>query len=299
MRFLPWCAAGALLGAMAGLSACGFSTPTPTNPAPVGSSPAVLVGAGDIGQCGSAGPDATAALLDSIPGTVFTAGDNAYMDGSARNFQECYHPSWGRHRSRTRPVPGNHDYETPGAAGYFEYFGANAGPVGKGYYSYETGGWLVVALNSELPASEGSAQLSWLRDTLSAARDVRCTVAYWHHPLFSSGPNGDSGVMRDAWRTLQEFRADVILTGHDHIYERFAPQTFDGTADPEHGIRQFVVGTGGVALTQPRAARRNTSEVVAPAWGVLKLTLRDSAYDWEFVPAQGHSFRDSGSGACR
>ena len=266
---------------------------------PVSLSPADLVGAGDIGQCGSPGPAATAALLDSIPATVFTAGDNAYMDGSTGNFQECYHPTWGRHRSRTRPVPGNHDYETPGAAGYFEYFGANAGPSGRGYYSYETGGWLVLALNSELPASEGSAQLAWLRDTLNAARSVPCTVAYWHHPLFSSGPNGDSPVMRDVWRTLQEFNAEVVITGHDHIYERFAPQTFDGTADRERGLRQFVVGTGGVALTQPRGARRSTSEVVGSAWGVLKLTLHASAYDWEFVPVSGGSFRDSGSGTCR
>lgn len=280
------------------VTACGYSAPTPTAPAATGSSPAaVLVGAGDIGQCGSPGPVATAALLDSIPGTVFTAGDNAYMDGSARNFEECYHPSWGRHRSRTRPVPGNHDYETAGAAGYFEYFGANAGPAGRGYYSYELGGWLVLALNSESPASEGSAQLSWLRDTLSAARDARCTIAYWHHPVFTSGPNGDSPRMRDAWRVLQEFKADVIVTGHDHIYERFAPQTFDGIADQERGIRQFVVGTGGVALTGPQA-RRSTSEVVGTAWGVLKLTLRDSAYDWEFIPASGASFRDSGTGVC-
>lgn len=218
MRFLPRGAAGALLAALAMASACGYSTPSPTAPATVGSSPAVLVGAGDIGQCGSPGPAATAALLDNIPGTVFTAGDNAYMDGSRQNFEECYHPFWGRHRSRTRPVPGNHDYETPGAAGYFEYFGANAGPVGRGYYSYQIGGWLVVALNSEVPASEGSAQLSWLRDTLSASRDVRCTLAYWHYPVFSSGPNGDSAVMRDAWRTLQEFNAEIIVTGHDHLY---------------------------------------------------------------------------------
>jgi acid phosphatase type 7 len=295
MKPSPWCAAFALFMALAGTSACGSDSPT--SPGPVGET-AVLVGAGDIGQCGSPGPAATADLLNAISGTVFTAGDNAYMQGSAENFRDCYDPSWGRHRTHTRPTPGNHDYETPGAAGYFDYFGRNAGPDRLGYYSYEAGGWLVLALNSEVPASEGSAQLAWLRDALGAGRSARCAIAYWHRPVFSSGPNGDSASMRDVWRTLQNFSADVVVTGHDHLYERFAPQTIDGVPDAERGIRQFVVGTGGASLTQPRGARRSTSEAISSTWGVLKLTLRESTYDWEFVPAAGSSFRDSGSGVC-
>jgi hypothetical protein len=264
----------------------------------VGPSTAIIVGAGDIGQCGSPGPAGTAALLDLIEGTVFTAGDNAYMNGSAENFRDCYNPTWGRHRSRTRPTPGNHDYETPGGAAYYDYFGSNAGARGLGYYSYQAGRWLVVALNSEVPASEGSAQLVWLRQTLAAARSMPCVAAYWHAPLFSSGPNGENPSMRDVWRALQEFNAEVVVNGHDHLYERFAPQTLDGIADAGRGIRQFVVGTGGGSLSQPRAARRNTSEVVASVWGVLKLTLRESSYEWEFLPVAGSSFRDAGSGAC-
>jgi hypothetical protein len=291
----PRCAAIALALAVAATAACGSGSPTGPGPT---NFVAVLVGAGDIGQCGSAGPSATAALLDAIDGTVITAGDNAYPHGTAADFRDCYDPTWGRHRARTRPTPGNHDHEVPGAAAYFDYFGGNAGTDRLGYYSYRAGGWLVVALDSEEPASTGSPQLAWLRSTLSDASSMRCTLAYWHRPLFSSGSNGDTPSMRDLWRTLQEFGADVVVNGHDHMYERFSPQSADGIADPENGIRQFVVGTGGALLTQPRAARRNTSEVASSTWGVLKLTLRATTYEWEFVPIAGSSFRDAGTGSC-
>jgi acid phosphatase type 7 len=314
--------AGLVTGRFAGPFACvivcafnaACSTPTPTGPTPVpvarpSSAPphtpsvpvldieAVLVGAGDIGWCGADGnPQATARLLDSVPGTVFTTGDNAYMTGSADNFRQCYNPAWGRHLSRTRPTPGNHDYETPGAAGYFSYFGANAGSSGLGYYSYQAGAWLVLALNSEVPAAMGSAQLAWVRHELTAT-PTRCALAYFHHPLFGSGTNGSDPRMRDAWRELYDLGVDVVLSGHSHSYERFAPQDPDGRFDPQRGIREFVVGTGGAPLTGFPRVQAN-SEVRSSTWGVLKLTLRPTAYAWEFVPVPGQAFMDSGTANC-
>jgi len=163
--------------------------------------PATLVGAGDIGLCGSVTVAATAKLVDAISGIVFTTGDNAYPNGSAANFRDCYEPHWGRHRSRTRPTPGNHEYDSPGAAPYFTYFEDNAGPFGLGYYSYAAGPWRVIALNSEIPVGPGSAQLQWLRTELAATR-ARCTMVYWHKPLFTSGPNGSNRDMREIWRVL-------------------------------------------------------------------------------------------------
>jgi 3',5'-cyclic AMP phosphodiesterase CpdA len=237
----------------------------------------------------------TARLLDVIQGTVFTAGDNAYPDGTEAEFAACYDPTWGRHKRRTRPSPGNHDYRTEGAAGYFAYFGANAGPPGLGYYSYRAGAWLVLSLNSAIRAHDGSAQLTWLRATL-AEQPTRCALAYWHHPLFSSGPNGDHAFMRDMWRVLQEAGVEVAVTSHDHLYERFAPQDDRGRPDPR-GIRQFVVGTGGARLYEVHTIKAN-SEVRASAYGVLKLTLKADGYDWEFVPVEGESFRDFGTGQC-
>jgi hypothetical protein len=256
----------------------------------------VLVGAGDIAMCGRPEAEATARLLDQIPGTVFTAGDNAYMSGSPGDFAACYEPTWGRHKPRTRPAPGNHDYQTPGASGYFGYFGANAGPPGLGYYSYREGAWLVLSLNSQVPAGSGSAQAAWLRDTLSA-NPAPCTLAYWHYPLFSSGPSGNIGVMREIWRMLQEAGADVVIASHDHLYERFGPQDADGRYDPDRGLRQFVVGTGGAHLYEVKALKAN-SEVRGSAHGVLKLTLKMNSFDWQFVPVAGQSFTDTGTAQC-
>lgn len=258
---------------------------------------AVLVGAGDIGWCQSDGrPDLTAALLDGIGGTVFTTGDNAYMNGSAEAFRRCYDPSWGRHRGRTRPTPGNHDYETAGATGYYGYFGANAGPSGVGYYSYRLGAWHILALNSQVDASMGSAQVAWLRAEL-AAHQTRCTLAYFHEPLFGSGTNGSDPRMRDVWRVLYLAGVDVVLSGHNHSYERFAEQDPDGRVDPARGIREFVVGTGGAPLTGFPGVQAN-SEARNSAWGVLKLTLRSNQYRWDFVPVAGQSFTDSGVAYC-
>ena len=274
------------------------ASPTSPNlvPAPVLSAPAgTLVGAGDIGFCGSPGAESTARLLDRLPGIVFTAGDNAYDAGTLAQFQECYGPSWGRHLGRTRPVAGNHEYAS-GAGSYFQYFGASAGPGGAGYYSYMVGPWVVIALNSEVAAAAGSGQLTWLRSELAARRSL-CTAVIWHRPLFSSGRHGDNADMRDVWRALYEFDVDVVINGHDHSYERFAPQDPDGRYDPARGIREFVVGTGGAPLYEFAAMRPN-SEVRASVWGVASFTLSSAGYQWEFVPVEGQGFRDFGSGSC-
>jgi hypothetical protein len=269
-------------------------SPQPIPPPPVVPD-AVIAGAGDIGMC-TAAAEQTARLLDAFPGTIFAAGDLAYPSGTAANFQKCYEPTWGRHKGRTRPAPGNHDYETPQAAPYYAYFGENAGPQGRGYYSYREGAWLILSLNSNIPASDGSAQAAWIRETLAANR-TDCTLAYWHHPLFTSGPNGNNAVMRDVWRILQDAGADAVISGHDHLYERFAPQDASGRADGD-GLRQFTVGTGGAYLYEVRSLAPN-SEVIGRAHGVLKLTLKATSYEWQFVPAAGHSFGDTGAAQCR
>ena len=184
----------------------------------------------------------------------------------------------------------------PGAAPYFAYFGAGAGSPGQGYYSYTVGPWNVIALNSEVFAGAGSAELMWLRNELTTNRSA-CTAVYWHRPLFSSGRHGDNQDMRELWRTLYEFNADLVINGHDHTYERFAPQDPEGRYDPARGIREFVVGTGGASLYEFGAVHPN-SEVRAAAWGVAQFTLRGGGFDWEFIPVEGQSFRDFGSAAC-
>jgi len=261
---------------------------------PPSDSTVVLVGAGDIGS--SAGAEATAKLLDAIPGTVITLGDNAYPDGTSANYAS-YDRHWGRHKERTRPCPGNHDYHTPGAKPYFEYFGANAGPTGRGYYSFDLGDWHVVSLNSNTDMKAGSAQEQWLRDDLKANRKD-CILAYWHYPRFSVGPHGSIMESHDVWQALYEAGAEVVLVGHDHDYQRFAPQTADGQADPERGIREFVAGMGGsshyvIKKTLPNLEAQNDN-----TYGVLKLTLGRGTYRWEFVPVAGGAYADSGTGIC-
>jgi hypothetical protein len=238
-------------------------------------------------------------LLDHIPGQIFTTGDNAYPKGSAEDFADCYDPSWGRHKERTRPSPGNHDYRTPGAAGYFAYFGVHAGEPGKGYYSYDLGTWHVIVLNSNIDMSPGSPQERWLRADL-ASHPKRCVLAYWHHPLFSSGRRGKIAV-KPLWQALYEAKAEIVLAGHEHFYERFAPQTPDGVADPNGGIRAFVVGTGGGGLDRLRTTAPNSEVRYNRAYGVLRLVLSDGSYQWEFIATlfpKRIRVIDSGSGAC-
>jgi hypothetical protein len=254
----------------------------------------VLVGAGDIAVCGSVASAQTAALLDRIDGTVFTAGDNAYFQGSAANYRDCYEPTWGRHKHRTRPAPGNHEYETAGGAAYFAYFGPSAGPPGLGYYSFEAGPWHVVSLNSNVAANQNSAQYQWLANDL-AARNARCVAAIWHHPMFSSGPNGPSPLMRDIWQLLQQARAEIVITGHDHVYERFVPLDVNRRPTPD-GLRQFTVGTGGAELYSFVNVSAD-SEVRIAAFGILKLNLTGDGYGWEYLGTNGNVL-DSGTGTC-
>ncbi|MEI8333970.1 MAG: metallophosphoesterase [Chloroflexota bacterium] len=261
---------------------------------------AVLVGAGDVGWCGTSGDEATAKLVAATAGIVIVAGDVAYPNGSTQDFAKCYDPSWGQFKARTRPAPGNHEYYTKGAAPYFAYFGTRAGKAGRGWYSYDAGTWHVVVLNSECAAvggcGVGSPQEVWLRKDL-AAHPVACTVAYWHVPLFSSGPHGSDPRTKPLWQALYDAGAELVINGHDHDYERFAPMAPSGTLDVAHGIREIVVGTGGAPL-YPFVRRTKNSEVKGVAYGVVKLTLRPGAYSWEFLPVAGASFRDAGSGTC-
>ena len=290
------------------------STPSRHVARPEPGATAVLIGAGDIASCGShdddddgrwnggSGVELTARLLDSLvpgnaPVAVFTTGDNAYGEGTARQFASCYDPSWGRHKSVTRPAPGNHDYKTKGARGYFDYFGSNAGPGRRGYYSYDLGDWHIISLNSEISMARGSAQEEWLRDDL-AATTKQCVLAYWHEPRFSSGKHGSSTVPAPLWEALYEHHAEIIVNGHDHHYERFAPQTPGGQRDEARGIRQFVVGTGGRKLRKFKSAIANSEVRYNATYGVLKLTLSADGYRWEFVSVSG-AVPDSGSGTCR
>ena len=262
----------------------------------------VLVAAGDIAGCGHLGDTATAAVVSSaIGGTVAVLGDAVYNDGSFTQFANCYAPTWGRFKGRTRPAVGNHEYRTDDAAGYFRYFGVRAGARQKGWYSYDLGSWHVVVLNSncsEVACGKGSEQERWLRADL-AAHAKKCTLAYWHHPRFSSdNRHGDWPSVGPFWEALYEHGADVVLGGHAHVYERFAPQNPWGKADSAFGIRQFTVGTGGAGLYGFRAAKPNSQVRNAKTLGVLKLDLRSNGYDWRFLPQVGKTFTDAGTGAC-
>jgi hypothetical protein len=265
----------------------------------------VLVGAGDIASCDDlAGAEATAKLIDKIPGTVFAVGDLAYPDGSEEQFANCYTPTWGRFKARTRPAPGNHEYHKGGgASAYARYFGAAAGDPDKAYYSYDLGAWHIVVLNSECAEVGGceatSLQGQWLKQDL-AQHPAGCTLAYFHKPLFSSGgKHGNDPEMKPLWDVLFHAGADVVINGHDHDYERFAPQDPEGHSDTAHGIREFVVGSGGKNSHRAMGEVKPNSEVRnGDTFGVLKMTLHAKAYDWEFVPETGKTFTDSGSGAC-
>jgi hypothetical protein len=264
--------------------------------------PQVFVGAGDISGCSNNNDEATAALLDNIAGTVFTVGDNVYSNGTTSEFSNCYQPTWGRHKARTRPTPGNHDYNTSGGSGYFSYFGAAAGTPGQGYYSYDLGQWHIIALNSEITKSASSPQMQWLRADLAAHPNL-CTAALWHEPLYSSDAGSGSGGkywsgVQPFWDTLYAYGADLVLNGHRHDYERITPMRPNATSDPAHGIRTMVVGMGGIggsSLTNvfPLSEARNGN-----TFGVLKLYLYDDSYAWKFVPVAGKTYTDSGSTAC-
>jgi hypothetical protein len=258
----------------------------------------VFVGAGDIATCGREGDEATASILDTIPGNVFTAGDNVYENGTPDEFINCYGPTWGRHRSRTRPTPGEHEYGTPDAEGYFDYFGAAAGTEGEGWYSYDIEDWHIVSLNSVVGQFEGSPQIQWLNDDLVSST-ATCTIAVWHNPRFSSSQSGSDPDQAPLWNAAYRHGVDVVINGHAHHYERFGPQDTLGNSDPTFGIRQFVVGTGGRSLTSFADTPAANSVVRdRSTFGVVKLALRDGSYAWEFIPVETGGFRDTGSANC-
>lgn len=242
--------------------------------------------------------EATARSVDRLPGTILALGDLAYSDGSDAEFKNCYDRVWGGLKERTRPVPGNHEYRSVEARPYFAYWGAGASGPGRGYYSFQVGGWHIVALNSNIDSEAGSAQLAWLRQDL-AETEASCILAYWHHPVFSSGKHGDNPKMRHALQVLYENGVSVVLSGHDHDYERFAPQNPDGLRDDARGFRQFVVGTGGAHLRPERGPEHaNSRAFSASNLGVLKLELFASRYHWRFLSVDGPEFSDAGEAPC-
>jgi acid phosphatase type 7 len=281
---------------------------------------AILVGAGDIAGCDwweidvedpadlirtihrimdgpPYGDGTTAAILDTVAGTVFTTGDHVYPDGTAAEFARCYEATWGRHRNRTRPSPGNHDYHTNGAEGYFGYFGELAGASGEGYYAYDHGTWRVIALNSNIDVGPGSRQLKWLAGELGSGHR-ECSVAYWHEPRFSSGHHGSEPALDAAWRLLAAAGVDIVVNGHDHNYERFHRQSPDGRRDDRHGLRQFVVGTGGGRLRPVEAPIANSAFLNDTQHGVLRLTLHPGRYEWAFIAVGEEKPLDSGNDRC-
>jgi hypothetical protein len=266
-----------------------------------GTNDPVLLAAGDIASCNSKGDEATAALLGSLPGTIIPLGDTTYESGTIDEFNNCYAHTWGRYKAATFPTPGNHEYRTLGAVGYFSYFGSAAGDPQKGYYSYDIGAWHIIVINANCSevggCNQNSPQLNWLQADL-AAHPSLCTLAYWHQPRFSSGEHGNYSQLGPVWQVLYQAGVELVLNGHDHDYERFAPQTPDGVADPSHGIREFVVGTGGKNLRPMGSPIANSEIQNDNTWGVLKLTLHAASYEWKFIPVAGKTFTDSGSDVC-
>ncbi|MGH7528138.1 MAG: Ig-like domain-containing protein [Gemmatimonadales bacterium] len=265
--------------------------------------PEILVGAGDIAECDGDADEATAQLLDNIPGAVFTLGDNVYPSGSTSDYNNCYDPTWGRHKSRTFPSAGNKEYDASSSASpYFNYFGSVAGTPGQGYYSFDLGQWHIIVLNSNIARTPGSPQVQWLRADLAAHPNL-CTLAYWHHPLYSSTTGtGSGGVtyssVRLFWDTLYAAGVDLVLGGHRHLYDRLAPMRPNGTADPTFGIRQIVVGTGGEGGANVTNLFPTSEVREGRTFGVLKLYLYPDSYAWKFVPVAGKTFTDSSSTAC-
>jgi hypothetical protein len=250
------------------------------------------VGAGDISSCTNNNDEATAKLLDNIPGTVFVAGDNAYTDGSYTEYVNCYDPTWGRHKARTQPVPGNHEYQTSGAAGYFQYF--NNVPA---YYAFNLGSWRIYALNSEISVTATSAEVTWLQNDL-AANPSQCVLAYWHKPRWSSGTtHGSSSKYQTLWKILYDAGAEVVINGHEHNYERFKEMNASGSASSP-GLREFVAGTGGASHYGFGSALSTSQVRNSSTYGVLKLTLNSTSYSWKFVPVAGKTFTDSGTTNC-
>lgn len=272
---------------------------------PVASAPpdktVTLTGAGDIASCSLPDDEATAALLEDLPGWVFTAGDNAYESGTIEEFDECYDPSWGAYQERTFPALGNHDVVTPDREGYFGYFGSRAGDPRAGWYATTLGAWRLIVLDSNCVDAGGCGpdtdQGRWLTAELDA-HPSDCTLAIWHHPRFSTGYHGPTLEVQPFWDALDAAGAELVVNAHDHDYERFAPLDAAGDPDAERGIREIVAGTGGAALRSFEEEDPNSEKRDASTHGVLRLDLHPGGYDWEFIAVPGGAFTDSGSGTC-
>jgi acid phosphatase type 7 len=301
-RVLLIVAAG--INLIAGGCSAGSSNPSAASQSPK-TEPAIILAVGDIAQCNDkpaseSAAAKSAALIDQQPANtpLLLLGDLVYHTGTAEEYRNCYEPTYGKFMPRSYPAPGNHDYGVPGAENYYNYFGARAGPEKRGYYSFDVGSWHIVSLNSNIDMAKGSAQEIWLRADLNANRSKKCTLAYWHHPRFSSSSaHGDDPISSDVWKALFEFKADVVLVGHDHTYERFAPQDPDAKANPA-GIRQFVIGTGGAGLYEFGPPKPNSEVRGAGAFGIGKFVLDEGKYSWEFLPVPGSSFTDKGEANC-
>lgn len=257
----------------------------------------IILAAGDVAQCATTGAMQTAALIQTLPGTILALGDLAYPTGSNENFSQCYEPYWGKFKTRTLSAPGNHEYLTPEASGYFEYFGDRAGKNHTGYYSTDIGQWHIVSLNSNIDSDSDSIQAKWLQNDL-ANNHHTCILAFWHHPRFSSGKHGNNAQMSTLWSILYDHHASIVLAGHDHHYERFAPLNTAGHRDEKHGIRSFVVGTGGAKLYEIESPEPGSEVRYNRSWGVLQLTLNTDSYSWQYLPVGDNQFHDSGSGRC-
>ena len=270
-----------------------------------------LFAAGDIADCrqipaAKTGAARTAALIagnlaNDPAALVLALGDTSYPAGLPEEYENCYAPTWGRFKAQTLPAPGNHEYYTKGAPGYFGYFGALAGPEQRGYYSKDVGNWHLVSLNSNLRPPASTAQQAWLVEDLAQLRRRNadgCVLAYWHHPVYSSGGHGNNAHMRATWQALMAARADVVLSAHDHDYERFAPQDADANRDERNGIRSFVVGTGGAELDPFTLTKPHSQAQENLTHGVLKMVLKRAGYEWAFLPVDGKPARDAGSARC-
>jgi hypothetical protein len=260
-----------------------------------------VMAVGDIGDCNTDADDGLAQAMAERDGMILALGDIVYPDGTLESFQECFAPSWGAMVPRIRPVPGNHDYGTGDASGYFEFFGPAAGDPSRGYYSFDLGSWHLIALNSAcdqptIGCTAGSPQLEWLVQDLSAS-DAACTLAYWHVPRFSSGEHGGDASVQAFWDALDGFGAEIVLSGHDHNYERLAPMNPGGDRDDNDGIRQFVVGTGGSELRGLGEIHPNNERWATGYTGFLEMILDEGRYQWRFVSAAGEVL-DEGSDTC-
>lgn len=300
-----------LAAAIGGCASLADANRAATHGAPIDGAGVTVFAAGDIADCSkvaaaASGAARTAAIIEAgiagDPATrVLAMGDTSYPVGKPAEFSDCYAPTWGRFKDRTLPAPGNHEYYSPGAAGYYGYFGALAGPEERGYFSADVGAWHVLSLNSNLKGDASAHQLAWVEADLAHLRrqaPTRCVLAFWHHPVYSSGGHGNNPQMVPVWQALLAARADVVLSAHDHDYERFAPQNADAGLDQRGGIREFIVGTGGAHLTPFTGTKAHSQAQDNSTNGVLKLVLKPTGYEWGFMPADGSAVRDAGSAPC-